>query len=99
MNVEARVTPVKIEASPTLRALATITLSDNESEDKFVITGISVRERSSDKTMWVQMPTKKGKNEQGTEEWKDTTYPLSKSFRDKITECVLTEYSSQTKAK
>lgn len=85
MNItDVRINPVHCEKAEQLRAMASVTF-----DDKFVVTGIRIIE-TKDHDLFISMPSRKV-----GEDHKDICFPLTKAFRQQISDRVLDEYRRQ----
>ena len=80
MKITAKV--FKNKGDGAIKANASITF-----DGEFVVTGLKIV--SGSKGLFVTMPATKSLDG----EWKDTSFPLNKEFRQKIQEIVLKEYN------
>ena len=65
---------------------------DIRTEDGFVVKGFKIMEGING--LFVSMPSQKGKNSQGDDEWFDTVW-VEKELRDQLNQTALNEYGSQ----
>ena len=83
---EVRVRPYNAKGS-SLKGFATVTISDC-----LVLTGLKIVD--GEKELFVGMPATKGEDKDGNEKYYDIFYPITKEFREEITNAVLEEYFS-----
>jgi len=78
-----KVSEVRLSKGPwgKTQAMASVTF-----DGQFVVTGLKIVEGSNG--LFVSMPSYRDKNG----EYKDTAFPLSKDFREEMTEAVLAEF-------
>ena len=65
---------------------------DIRTEEGLVIKGFKIMEGING--LFVSMPSQKGKNQQGDDEWFDTVW-IEKELRDQLNQIALNEYGSQ----
>ena len=65
---------------------------DIRTEEGLVVKGFKIMEGING--MFVSMPSQKGKNQQGDDEWFDTVW-VEKELRDQLNQLALNEYGSQ----
>lgn len=85
MKLEARIT--RMVGDEKLKAYASVVI-----DDSFIITGIKVIEGTDHK--FISMPARKGKNAT----YYDICFPITKEFRQEITEVVLEAYKQKLEA-
>lgn len=85
MKLEARIT--RMVGDEKLKAYASVVI-----DDAFIITGIKVIEGTEHK--FISMPARKNKN--GT--YYDICFPITREFRQEITEAVLNAYKQKLEA-
>ena len=65
---------------------------DIRTDEGFVVKGFKIMEGING--LFVSMPSQKGKNQQGEDEWFDTVW-VEKELRDQLNQLALNEYGSQ----
>ena len=65
---------------------------DIRTEEGLVVKGFKIMEGING--LFVSMPSQKGKNQQGEDEWFDTVW-IEKELRDQLNQIALNEYGSQ----
>ena len=65
---------------------------DIRTEDGFVVKGFKIMEGING--LFVSMPSQKGKNSEGDDEWFDTVW-VERELRDQLNQTALNEYGSQ----
>ncbi len=88
MKISCEPKNIRLMEKGNTMAMASITL-----DDAFVVSGLKVMNGS--KGLFVDMPSAKGKDQNGNVKYYDTAFPLSKELRGDISKTVLDAYQGK----
>ncbi len=88
MKISCEPKNIRLMDKGNIMAMASITL-----DDAFVVSGLKVMNGS--KGLFVDMPSQKGKDQNGNVKYYDTAFPLSKELRGDINKAVLDAYQGK----